>query len=81
VEIFETYRERAEQRGLRLELQVSDILPVIEADANRLRRVFTNLLDNALKFSEEGGTIVIRAQETENEIMISVEDGGMGVDP
>jgi PAS domain S-box-containing protein len=38
-EIFETYRERAEQRGLRLELEVSDILPVIEADANRLRRV------------------------------------------
>ncbi len=80
-EIFETYRERAEQRGLRLELQVSDILPVIEADANRLRRVFTNLLDNALKFSDEGGAIIIRAQETENEIMISVEDGGVGVDP
>jgi two-component system phosphate regulon sensor histidine kinase PhoR len=80
-EIFETYRERAEHRGLRLELQVSDILPVIEADANRLRRVFTNLLDNALKFSEEGGAIIIRAQETENEIMISVEDAGVGVDP
>jgi len=80
-EIFETYRERAEQRGLRLELQLSDILPVIEADANRLRRVFTNLLDNALKFSEQGGTIVIRAQEKENEIMISVEDAGAGVDP
>lgn len=80
-EIFETYRERAEHRGLRLELQVSDILPVIEADANRLRRVFTNLLDNALKFSEEGGAIIIRAQETEHEIMIAVKDAGVGVDP
>lgn len=79
-EIFEAYRERAAQRGLQLELRVDEILPVIEADANRLRRVFTNLLDNAIKFSGEKGSIVIHAQEMEQEIMVSVEDAGVGIE-
>lgn len=80
-EIFEVYRERAEQRGLLLQLKVAEILPLIEADANRLRRVFTNLLDNALKFSREGGAIIIQAKETDHEIIVSVEDSGVGIEP
>lgn len=80
-ELFEVYRERASQQGLRLELQAPEILPVIEADAPRLRRVFANLLDNAIKFSGEEGTIVIRARETDREIVVSVEDHGSGIDP
>jgi two-component system, OmpR family, phosphate regulon sensor histidine kinase PhoR len=79
-EIFEIYRERAAQKGLRLELRVADILPVVQADASRLRRVFMNLLDNALKFSEGKGSIVIHAQEKEQEIMVSVEDTGIGIE-
>jgi two-component system phosphate regulon sensor histidine kinase PhoR len=79
-EIFEAYRERSAACGLQLELQVAEILPVIEADANRLRRVFTNLLDNAIKFSKAKGFIVIRAKESEQEIMVSVEDAGTGID-
>jgi two-component system phosphate regulon sensor histidine kinase PhoR len=80
-ELFDTYRERASQRGLRLELQAPEILPVIEADAARLRRVFANLLDNAMKFSGGTGAIVIRARETDQEIVVSVEDEGIGIEP
>jgi len=78
-EIFETYSEKAAQHGIRLELRVGELLPVIEADANRLRRVFVNLLDNAIKFSPNGSTIVISTQETDHEVMVAIMDSGMGI--
>jgi two-component system phosphate regulon sensor histidine kinase PhoR len=80
-ELFETYSERASRRGLQLELDAPEILPVIEADAARLRRVLTNLLDNAIKYSRGSGTIRIRARATDQEILLAVEDQGMGIEP
>jgi two-component system phosphate regulon sensor histidine kinase PhoR len=80
-EIYEVYRIKAAQCGVGLELQVDDILPVIEADANRLRRVFTNLLDNAIKFSKEHGRIAIAAREKGQEVLITVTDDGIGIRP
>ena len=56
-------------------------LPIIEADANRLRRVFTNLLDNALKFSKSEGAIILSTDQTEKDIVVKVKDGGIGIDP
>jgi PAS domain S-box-containing protein len=78
-EIFETYKEKAAQQSIQLELRVGDILPMIEADVNRLRRVFVNLLDNAIKFSREDGTIVISTQETDREVMVAITDSGTGI--
>lgn len=78
-EIFETYREKAAQQGIHLELRVGEFLPVIEADANRLRRVFGNLLDNAIKFSRKDGRIVISTQETDREVMVTITDSGAGI--
>lgn len=80
-EVFENYEARAAQHHIRLELQVEDVLPIIDADANRLRRVFANLLDNALKFGCENGRVTITAQEREHEIMIAIADDGVGIDP
>ena len=69
-EIFEVYETRALQRGIALKLEASEQLPIIEADTDRLRRVFTNLLDNAIKFSKKGGTVTITVQETNKEVMV-----------
>jgi PAS domain S-box-containing protein len=80
-EIFETYQIRAAQYGVNLELRVDAILPVVEVDAQRLRRVFCNLLDNAIKFSRKGGAVAMSARETEHEVMISVADNGIGIHP
>jgi len=80
LELFEAYQLRASMKGLNLELNIEDPLPIIEADLNRLRRVFTNLLDNALKFSTEQGTVRITSQETEDEIVVRVSDDGVGID-
>lgn len=81
VELFELYQVRASEAGLHLELHMDDVLPVIEADPNRLRRVFTNLLDNAIKFSNKDGTITIEAEEREHELVVKIMDEGIGIDP
>ena len=79
-EVFETYKPRALQRGIELGLESAEGMPVIEADANRLHRVFTNLLDNALKFSKTGGKITITAHETDRDVIVEFTDQGIGID-
>ncbi|MBN2062072.1 MAG: PAS domain S-box protein [Deltaproteobacteria bacterium] len=81
MELVEAYQSKASQLGINLEFPNEEILPVIQADPNRLRRVFTNLLDNAFKFSPKGGTVTISALETGHEVMITVQDKGEGIDP
>jgi signal transduction histidine kinase len=55
--------------------------PVVDADAGRIRRVLYNLLDNAVKYSADGGLIVVRAEVSEHEVTISVADQGAGIAP
>ncbi|GLI35489.1 hypothetical protein DAMNIGENAA_29220 [Desulforhabdus amnigena] len=81
MELYELYQTRASEAGLHLKLQMDEVLPVIEADPNRLRRVFTNLLDNAIKFSKENGTITIQAEEREQELVVRIIDEGVGIEP
>ncbi|MGM0664486.1 MAG: ATP-binding protein, partial [Thermodesulfobacteriota bacterium] len=81
MELFDAYQSRAMQSGIKLELDNEKSLPIIEADPKRLRRAFTNLLDNAFKFSTEGGTITISIKETDREVLISIIDEGRGIDP
>lgn len=81
MELFDAYQVKAKQAGINLKLENEEELPIIEADANRLRRVFTNLLDNALKFSEKATTITISTHETGKDIIVEVKDQGIGIDP
>jgi PAS domain S-box-containing protein len=78
-EVFEIYEPKASQCGITLRLETAESLPIIEADANRLRRVFTNLLDNAFKFSKKGTTVVVTVQATHDEVMVSIKDEGSGI--
>jgi signal transduction histidine kinase len=54
-------------------------LPLLMGDGDRLAQVFGNLIDNALKFTPNGGSIVIRALEDRGEIQVSVNDTGKGI--
>jgi PAS domain S-box-containing protein len=81
MELFDAYQVKAKQAGINLKLENEEELPIIEADANRLRRVFTNLLDNALKFSKSEGAITISTDETDKEVVVKVRDEGIGIDP
>jgi signal transduction histidine kinase/ActR/RegA family two-component response regulator len=53
----------------------------IEGDADRLAQVFSNLLNNAAKFTREGGRIWLSAERQGDEIAVSVKDNGIGIAP
>ena len=55
--------------------------PIVDADPNRIGQVLRNLLDNAVKYSPQGGLIVVRGEVHEDEIIISVADQGVGIAP
>jgi two-component system phosphate regulon sensor histidine kinase PhoR len=80
MELSDSYQVKASQSGLKLELKNEEELSIIEADATQLRRVFTNLLDNATKFSKEKGTITITTQETAEDVIVKVKDEGIGIE-
>jgi len=81
MELFDAYQVKAKQSGIHLEFQTDDALPVIEADAQRLRRAFTNLFDNAFKFSESEGEVTLATDETDKNVTVSIKDQGNGIDP
>lgn len=62
------------------ELEIANDLPAVNADRNKMARVFSNLLQNAVKYSPEGSLIQVKLQKTDTpEIMFSVRDEGMGI--
>lgn len=55
--------------------------PVVEADAGKVEQVLTNLIDNAVKYSPDGGLTVVRGDILPEEVVISVVDQGTGIEP
>lgn len=65
----------------RLVLQLAPALPRVLGDQDRLEQALTNLISNALKFSDHGGAIMVETARSGAEIVISVQDEGMGIAP
>lgn len=65
-----------EDAGLHLEVAVPAELPPMHIDLNRVLRVFANLLDNAAKFTDRGGRVVITAQPAQGAVKFSVANSG-----
>lgn len=55
--------------------------PMVEADPNRIKQVVRNILDNAIKYSPNGGLIVVRSQVRAHDVVISIADQGVGISP
>ncbi|HCS77255.1 MAG TPA: PAS domain-containing sensor histidine kinase, partial [Syntrophaceae bacterium] len=70
---------KAEVKKIRIENQVQAQIPRVRGDRDRLCQVFVNLLDNALKFTPEGGRVTIDAEEKADGIVVSISDTGMGI--
>jgi PAS domain S-box-containing protein len=71
----------ADRKGHTLTLEVPPGLPPITADAQRVKQVLINLVGNAIKFTPEGGRIVVRVAETPTHLCLQVEDNGIGISP
>jgi len=70
---------QAAQKNIRLQNDVGPGLPRIMADQGRLEQVLVNLIDNAVKYTPEGGRVRIFAERCETSLRISVEDSGIGI--
>jgi signal transduction histidine kinase len=55
--------------------------PIVDADQDRVAQVLRNLFDNAIKYSPQGGVIVVRGKVREDEVVISIADQGIGIAP
>ena len=63
----------------RIQLRIDGKLPGVNIDARRIREVLDNLIDNAIKYSDEGSGVLIEAKADESELVISVVDRGIGI--
>jgi len=69
----------AEEYNISVTNQVAEKLPVIFVDGDKISRVITNLLDNAVKFSPENGEVSVKAHAAGEEVIIQISDQGPGI--
>ena len=79
-EVAEAQKDVAQSRGLYLKTEFDSQIPQIPFDSDRIIQVLNNLLNNAIKFTKEGGiTIKTQDKSQENHIVISIKDTGKGI--
>jgi signal transduction histidine kinase len=82
-QLIERDQAQANQKNIRLEADLSVKLPVVWMDSDRITQVLNNLIGNALRYTPEGGTIIVKGSfDSMNQMLeISVSDTGLGIHP
>jgi signal transduction histidine kinase len=70
-----------DRRRQRLRLETEGAAPTLQADPARLHTVFLNLVENAIKFTPDGGEIVVTVRPSGPGVSVTVRDTGIGIDP
>jgi two-component system, OmpR family, heavy metal sensor histidine kinase CusS len=78
--VVETMRPLAEVKEIRLTCE-GNIKTQVSGEASRLRQVFCNLLDNAIKYTPEGGIVEVQFEEVDHFARVIVRDSGIGIAP
>lgn len=78
--VLEELSDRAAARKIRLVEQVPAEL-ILRADQSLLTQMLLNLVENAIKYGKEGGTVAVEAQVQDERIVLNVRDNGIGIDP
>ena len=68
-----------ESKGVNLDTELSENLPAVSADEDRIGQVMLNLVGNALQYTPSGGRVVIRATRQGQEVQIDIQDTGVGI--
>jgi len=66
-------------KGQKLNTELPDFVPLIQADGQRLEQVLLNLMNNATKFTQDGGIITVRVRKQETGLVVEVADNGIGI--
>jgi signal transduction histidine kinase len=78
---IESYRSQAEKESKTLSLNAPAAMPTVLADGGLIGRVVDNLLSNAFKYTDSGGTIAVEAENRGKDIVVRVRDNGQGIPP
>jgi signal transduction histidine kinase len=79
-ETIDAQKDVAASRGLSIKLELDENLPTLPFDSDRITQVMSNLLNNAIKFTKNGGITITTVNKTEsNHIVVSVKDTGRGI--
>ncbi|SJZ65579.1 PAS/PAC sensor signal transduction histidine kinase [Trichlorobacter thiogenes] len=73
--------DHARTKGIRLTAACPESIPKVLADQGQLEQVLLNLLDNAIKYTPDGGDIAIRTRQENKRVVIEVSDTGIGIPP
>ena len=73
------YTEKARRESIELTYEEMTSSAVVIADRNRLRQVFINIIDNAIKYSDPGGAVHISVNDESDWVIVSVQDNGCGI--
>jgi signal transduction histidine kinase len=76
---LESVESLATRKNIEIATSIGDELSPINGDQLSLTEAFVNILGNAIKYSHDGSRIVLQAQESRNEILVSVKDAGIGI--
>jgi PAS domain S-box-containing protein len=71
----------AKAKDVRLECDVAGDVPLVRGDHKRLHQVFSNVLENAVKFTPGGGTVTVLAAREPDGVVVTVRDTGVGITP
>jgi two-component system phosphate regulon sensor histidine kinase PhoR len=77
---LESQQGLASEKGIQIKLEVPENVPKIRGSAARLQQVVTNLINNAIKYTSEG-TITVSVKERANDLLVEVQDTGIGIPP
>jgi PAS domain S-box-containing protein len=79
-ECVQLYQSKAEAKGILLQPCLEEDLPVARADKNMIKTVIRNLISNAIKYTRKPDTVTVYAKQQRNQLIIAVEDTGIGID-
>lgn len=78
-EVASLYQYQSQRKNIAFSVDVAPSLPTIEVDPGRMTQVLTNILDNAIRHTPQGGTILLSAKETGDQVELAIQDGGPGL--
>ena len=80
-ECVENARPVAESKSMTVTSEIADGLPAIAGDSRRLVQIFSNLINNAIKYTPPEGSVKVWAEQRDETLRVGVQDNGVGISP